>query len=168
MLAARPAEPEWFEALLRAAIHDPSPSANRMFVEPMLAAYGRRRVQRSLIERVEHGTSRQRAGAADAWYWARVLTAPDDHYTALPARPDYGPCPDLAIGWRHAALRAFVADADLGARRSILPSLPLAVAAYPAELHPMVDEAIRIARTSPDEYLRHRVDHQVNGCDSYG
>jgi hypothetical protein len=62
----------------------------------------------------------------------------------------------------------FVADGDLVARRNILPSLPLATTAYPHELHPLVHEAIRIARTSPDEYLRHRVDHQVSGCESEG
>lgn len=46
--------------------------------------------------------------------------------------------------------------------------LPLAADAHPAELHPLGGEAIRIARTSADEYLRHRVEHQVSGCESRG
>ncbi|GIG04977.1 hypothetical protein ACFQZ4_09565 [Catellatospora coxensis] len=164
----RPAEPEWFEALLRAAIHDPNPSSNRTFVKPMLAGYGLRRVQHALIERLAHGSSSERAGAASAWYWARGLGFGDDDYTVMPQRPDDDRCADLAVVWRHTALRVFVTDPDLDARRSILPMLPLAADAYPPELHPLVDEAIRIARTSSDEYLRHRVEHQVGGCGSHG
>jgi hypothetical protein len=168
VFSARLAGPEWFEALLRAAIHDPNPSFNRVFVEPMLAAYGRRRVQSALIERIEHGSCPERAGAARAWYWADVLSRPDSDYTAQPLRPDYGRCPDLSIRWRQTALRVFVTDDDPDVRRNILPSLPLATAAYPVELHPLVHEAIRVARTSSDEYLRHRVEHQVSGCESSG
>jgi hypothetical protein len=165
---ARPAEPEWFEALLRAAVHDPNPSANRTFVKPMLAAYGVRRVQHALIDRLAHGTSAERAGAAGAWYWARELGFGDDDYTVMPQQPDDDRCADLAVVWRHTALRVFLADPDLDARRRILPMLPLAADAYPAELRPLVDEAVRVARTSSDEYLRHRVEHQVGGCESRG
>lgn len=168
LFSTRLAEPGWFEALLRAAIHDPNPSGNRTFVEPMLAAYGRRRVQGALIERLQQGSSAQRAGAARAWYWADALSGPNGDYTAQPLRPDYAPCPDLGMSWRQTALRVFVTDGDLDVRRNVLPGLPLAAAAYPDELHPLVHEAIRIARTSPDEYLRHRVEHQVGGCGSGG
>ncbi len=164
VFSTRLAEPEWFEAMLQAAIHDPNPSGNRTFVEPMLAAYGRRRVQVALIERLERGSSRERAGAAAAWYWARGLDRPYSDYTAAPLTPDYDPCPDLDIRWRQSALLVFVADA----RRSILPSLPLALSAYPAELHSLVHEAIHIARDSSDDYLRHRVEHQVSGCEPRG
>jgi hypothetical protein len=40
-----PVREEWFEPLMRAAVHDPDPSFNRQLVEPALAAFGRRRVQ---------------------------------------------------------------------------------------------------------------------------
>jgi hypothetical protein len=46
-------------------------------------------------------------------------------------------------------------------RRCILPGLPLYPQAYPADMHDHVARAVRIARTSSDEYLRHRVAIQV-------
>ncbi|GIG87369.1 hypothetical protein [Plantactinospora endophytica] len=62
--------------------------------------------------------------------------------------------------WLDTALQVFVANDDLDVRRCILPGLSLRVERYPEELRPMVEEAVRIARTS-DDYLRHRVEHQV-------
>jgi hypothetical protein len=46
-------------------------------------------------------------------------------------------------------------------RRCIRPGLPLSIERYPADLHGLVAEAIRIARTHPDEYLRHRDEIQI-------
>ncbi|WIX88174.1 hypothetical protein [Amycolatopsis sp. DG1A-15b] len=43
----------------------------------------------------------------------------------------------------------------------MLPGLTLDPARYPAELHPLVAEAVHLARTHPDGYLRHRVELQV-------
>jgi hypothetical protein len=63
--------------------------------------------------------------------------------------------------WNEAALREFVGNEDLDVRRCILPGLPLWPSAYPVELHPLVEEAVAIARSHPDEYLRHRVEHQI-------
>jgi hypothetical protein len=34
-------------------------------------------------------------------------------------------------------------------------------AKHPAEFRELVAEAVRIARAHPDEYIRHRVEHQV-------
>ncbi|MEW2378503.1 hypothetical protein AB0883_20695 [Micromonospora sp. NPDC047812] len=55
----------------------------------------------------------------------------------------------------------FVTNEDLDVRRCILPGLDLGRQQYPEDLHETVAEAIRIARTHPDEYLRHRVEHQI-------
>ncbi|QKV72397.1 hypothetical protein [Amycolatopsis sp. Hca4] len=41
--------------------------------------------------------------------------------------------------------------------RALLPGLTLG----PAELHPLVAEAVHLARTSADDHLRHRVELQV-------
>ncbi|MET9253565.1 hypothetical protein [Streptomyces sp. NPDC003717] len=60
-----------------------------------------------------------------------------------------------------AALREFVANGCLDVRRSLLPQLPLRKSAYPPELHGLVDTAVATARSHPDAYLRHRVEHQV-------
>jgi len=134
----------FFAALVRAAIHDPDPSFNRQFVEPLLAAFGRRRVQEALLETLTTGTNAERAGAARAWYWATFETLDD-----------------VQDRWNRAALREFVANDDLDVRRCVLPELTLDPADHPAELHPLVAEAVRLARTHSDDYLRHRVELQV-------
>jgi hypothetical protein len=64
-----------------------------------------------------------------------------------------------AAGMREATLREFVANDDIHVRRSILPGLSLSAAHYPGELHGLVAS---IARSRPDEYIRHRVEIQVN------
>jgi hypothetical protein len=61
-----------------------------------------------------------------------------------------------------AALRRFVTDDDLDLRRCILPGLSLRRASYPPELQDLVTRALEIARTSDDEYLRHRVEIQAD------
>jgi hypothetical protein len=134
----------FFGALVRAAVHDPDPSLDRQFVEPLLAAFGTRRTQEALLEVLTTGTDPERAGAARAWY-----------------RASLEPLDDLQDRWNRAALREFVANDDLDVRRCVLPGLTLDPAHYPAELHPLVDEAVHLARTHSDDYLRHRVELQV-------
>jgi hypothetical protein len=156
---------EAFEVLLRAAVYDGSPSFNRWFVEAALNAFGRGRVRSRLIGYLRTGTDAERAGAARAWYWTAL---PLDHPRLRAAGPvEDRPEPDdasVGVGaWNRAALREFVDNEDLDVRRCILPGLPLWPAAYPAELHPLVEEAVAVARSHPDDYLRHRVEHQVRG-----
>lgn len=154
---------EWFEPLVRAAVYDPDPSFNRRLVEPALTAFGRRRVQLALLEYLRTGTNPECAGAARAWYWTQVPLT----YLAGSRRPTpesqaaYDAFVDLRREWRETALRVFVANEDLDVRRCILPGLDLRAQQYPEELHELVAEAIRIARIHPDEYLRHRVEHQI-------
>ncbi|WP_242546740.1 hypothetical protein [Amycolatopsis sp. MtRt-6] len=134
----------FFGALVHAAVHDPDPSLNRQFVEPLRAAFGARRTQEALLEILTTGTNPERAGAARAWYWATLE-----------------PLDDLQDRWNRAALREFVANDDLDVRRCVLPGLSLDPAGYPAELKPLVAEAVHLARTHSDDYLRHRVELQV-------
>ncbi|WP_345701681.1 hypothetical protein [Kitasatospora terrestris] len=156
---------EAFEVLLGAAVNDSNPSFNRWFVEAALNGFGRGRVRSRLIGYLRTGTDAERAGAARAWYWTAL---PLDHPQLRAAGPAGDrPEPDNgSVGvreWHEAALREFVDNEHLDVRRCILPGLPLRPSAYPAELHPLVDKAIAIARSHPDEYLRHRVEHQVRG-----
>ncbi|MFG3227680.1 hypothetical protein ACGF07_23250 [Kitasatospora sp. NPDC048194] len=154
-LAGRSELPEeYFEALIEAAVHDPNPSFNRRFVEPALIAFGQRRVRQALLERLRTGTDSERAGAARAWYWTALSVAGGRNATA-----DEGAA--VRDSWNAAALREFVANEDLDVRRCILPGLPLVPRAYPAELHPLVEVAVSIARSHPDEYLRHRAEIQT-------
>ncbi|WP_434445239.1 hypothetical protein [Lentzea sp. E54] len=158
---------EWFEPLPRAAVHEPDPSFSRQLVGPAMAAFGRRRVMLALLGFLESSEPADVAGAAKAWY----------HTGFRAYAPGYtGPAPDreaerttfreLHGRYRVVALRRFVADEDLDVRRRILPGLPLDQASYPAELHDLVAEAVRIARTS-DDYLRHRVEIQVRQKDQH-
>jgi hypothetical protein len=148
---------EFFAPLLDAAVHDPAPSFNRQFVEPLLRGFGRRRVQLALLDRLRTGTDRERAGAARAWYW-----------TGLPSRRPGGETEsertaDVVAAWHEAVLREFVADDHLDVRRCIRPGLPHRPAAYPPHLHALVDTAVEIARAHRDDYVRHRVEVQVHG-----
>jgi len=139
---------QFFDALVRAAVYDPDPSFNRQFVEPLQAAFGSRRMQEAFLEFLTTGTNQERAGAARAWYWAGR------------ERVD-----DLQARWNRAALREFVANEDIDVRRCVLPQLTLHPSQYPDELHPLVAEAVHIARTHRDDYLRHRVELQVDDPD---
>ncbi|GHF72331.1 hypothetical protein GCM10018790_57740 [Kitasatospora xanthocidica] len=146
---------EYFEALVEAAVHDPNPSFNRRFVEPALLAFGQRPVRLALLGYLRTGANPERAGAARAWYWTALTVG--DGRNGAPA--DEGA--SVRNAWYETALREFVANADLDVRRCILPGLPLVPRAYPAELHGLVEAAVGIARSHPDEYIRHRAEIQV-------
>ncbi|WP_063813065.1 hypothetical protein [Herbidospora daliensis] len=144
--------PEAFDALMKAAVHDPDPSFNRGFVEPALNAFGRRRVRTALLAYLMTGADQEKAGAASAWYWSglRLRSGGSAEDTA-----------DLVAMWHEAALREFVGNEHLDVRRNLVSGLPLNPEAAPPELRPLVEEVVRIARAHPDEYIRHRVEIQV-------
>ncbi|MFJ9843097.1 hypothetical protein ACIRYZ_22000 [Kitasatospora sp. NPDC101155] len=154
-LAGRSELPEeYFEVLMEAAVYDPNPSFNRRFVEPALIAFGQRRVRLALLGYLQTGTDPERAGAARAWYWTALSVGGGRNATA-----DEGAT--VRDSWNEAALREFVANEDIDVRRCILPGLPLVPRAYPMELHALVEAAVAIARSHPDEYIRHRVEVQT-------
>ncbi len=154
---------EWFEALLRAAVHDPNPSFNRQLIEPALDSPGRRRVQLALLEYLKTGSDAERAGAARAWYWAQVarVSRAGSSEPAQEGSEEYEANADLRREWRDSALQVFLTNENLDVRRNVIALLDLRVEGYPQEQRAAVEQAIRIARTHPDEYLRHRVEHQV-------
>jgi hypothetical protein len=164
VLAKTAAAPdEWFEPVMAAAVHEPDPSFVRDLVWPAVVAFGPRRVQVALIAHLGTGTAADIAGAARAWYCAQVPLSylPGSSTPTPESVAEYEAVSDLREQYRHTALRRFVAEDDLDVRRCILPGLALDLESYPAEMHDLVAEAIRIARTSDDEYLRHRVELQV-------
>ncbi|MFI6701013.1 hypothetical protein ACIBJC_18930 [Streptomyces sp. NPDC050509] len=154
---------ECFDALMKAAVHDPNPSFNRQFVEPALFAFGHRRVQLALLHHLRTGTDPERAGAARAWYWSALPPRKDMESGIPDGKSEAGieDVADIATAWREAALREFVGNEHLDVRRCILPGLPLYPAAYPPDLRPLVDSAVAIARSHSDAYMRHRVEHQI-------
>jgi hypothetical protein len=158
-----------FGVLMKAAVHDPDPSFNRQFVEPALNAFGYRRVRSALLDYLRTGTDQERAGAARAWYWSALplrlpkVRAEDSEDSDVGSRAEADDRSAVVGEWYEAALREFVSNEHLGVRRCILPGLPLRKSAYPPELHDLVEAAVTIARSHPDEYIRHRVEHQVRG-----
>nr|WP_107120427.1 hypothetical protein [Streptomyces antibioticus] len=153
-----------FEQLVRAGVYDPNPSFNRQFIEPAVRLYGRRRVKAALIDVLRTGSDVERAGAARAWYWTgvsvRYLDA-ENRVMTPESRAEVDSVADLGAEWQEAALREFIATEDLDVRRCILPGLVLNARRQPAELHGLVAEAVHIARSHPDAYLRQRVEIQA-------
>lgn len=156
-----------FDALVRAIVLDPNPSFNRQLIQPALTAVGHRRVQKALLETLAHGTNAEKAGSTRAWYWTPVRPRFErlEHLKArIPTEEsarEHEALADLRARWREATLREFVANDDLDVRRSILPGLSLKPADYPDDLKDLVATAVHLARTHPDEYIRHRVEHQI-------
>jgi hypothetical protein len=154
--------------MIEAAIYEVNPSANRDFVEPCIASYGHRAVNEALLAYVERGSDFEKAGAVNALYWAQVglrfssVTQPFTLDNATPeSRAAYRALHDVWQRERCLFLREFVTNANVHVRRSIIPGLNLDEAAYPDDLKPLVAQAIEIARSHPDDYIRHRVEVQL-------
>lgn len=151
-----------FDVLVAAAVQDSNPSFNRGFVEPALNAFGRRRLRAALLDVLSIGPDPERAGAARAWYWSALpLRIPNVMAEGLISVPEPDDPSVLGREWNELALREFVRNGHLDVRRSILPLLRLRHSSYPPELCELVDAAVAIARSHPDEYLRHRVEIQI-------
>lgn len=134
-----------FDDMIRAGVYEEDPSFNRDFIEPCLLSYGRERVCDALLIYLQSGTDVEKAGAASALYWTRYRTAPVKIQKQI--------CNQF--------LWAFVNNPDLQVRRTIIPQLVLTPWAYPRHLRPLVKQAITIARSHADEYIRHRVEVQL-------
>jgi hypothetical protein len=136
---------DFFMPLVRAAVYEEDPSYNRDFVDPCIRIFGVRRVSEALLNFVATGTNFEKAGAINALYWA--LGSPDNAEEIE----------DIYIRRRCMYLQEFVSNRNLSVRRSIISKLVLDPQLYPENLAPLIEEAIRIARSHPDSYIRHRV-----------
>jgi hypothetical protein len=142
-----------FEPLMRAAVYERDASYNRWYIEPCLRSFGPCRVVQRLTGYLQTGTNREKAGANNALYWALGLS---DDYKGMGA---------TVTDWQRLQLRTqrlqeFAQNEDVEVRRSLIASLTggsLDPAAYPGGLQALVREVIRIARSHPDAYIRHRV-----------
>lgn len=138
--------------MVRGAVLEKNPSANRYLIEPVVRSYGALEILSALEAYVVHGTNAEKAGAASALYWVR--SADNDEATR-----------EARQAVILAMLREFIATEDLNFQRRSLPSLALEKGSYRDEWGELVRQVIRIARASTDEYLRHRVEVQM-GVDS--
>lgn len=134
--------------MLRAAVLERNPSANRVFIEPCVKCLGARRVLEVLLRYLETGTDAEKAGAASALYWAGHTPRNEE-------------LAELGERVRCQMLREFVHNPSLEVRQRILPMLRLDPEAYPKELRPLIPVAVQIARAHADNYIRHRVEIQL-------
>jgi len=95
--------------------------------------------------------------SARAWYWTwrGVKTSTPE------GAAEYQALSDLRERVRYTALRRFLTDDDLDMRRCILPGLTLNPQMCPSQMRDQVAQAVQLARTSTDDYLRHRVEIQI-------
>lgn len=157
-----------FNPFLDAAIRETNPSTNRQFVQPCVDSFGHRRVNEYLLDVVEGNCDESIAGAVAVLYWANMQIAFSGKvraYTLEHAtsefRTAYEALNDVWERKRSSYLRIFVSNQDLNVRRQIIPSLKLDENAYPDALKPLVNQAIAIARSHNDDYIRHRVEVQL-------
>lgn len=152
------AQPEWFEPLMRAMVYDFDLSFVRDLVEPAMEAYGRREVKKALIEYLATGTTPERTGAGQAWYFTQLqITFRDDSDTptteSVAIARSYE---DVDWEWSATALRVFVEDEDVYLRRCVLPWVPRNPAKCPEDVGDLIAQANDIVRTHSDDYIRRR------------
>lgn len=161
-----PLPEQLFAPFVRAGVYETCPSSNRTFIEIALLSFGPRRVNEALLDYLENGTDFEKAGAANALYWADK-----------DKKPRNNPHSDIAAEWedlsdlwqrRHnLRLQEFVRNENVDVRRSLIPSLKLNEAHYPLELRFLVSQAIRIAQAHPDTYIRSRLKVQLGESSLY-
>jgi hypothetical protein len=132
-------------SMLLAGVLTKNLSFNRWFIEPCVRSFGSRRVLEELLRYFDSGTNVEKAGAASAFYW-------------VGGNPRNEELDDVILSIRCRMLREFVDNADLQVRRRIIPMLTLKSKDYPEEYRSLVPIAVDIARSHPDEYIRHRVE----------
>ena len=148
----------YFTSLVRLAVYEPDPSSNRWFIAPALWAFGYRRVQEALLEYLEEGTNREKAGAARACYWAwghDIFDDPKDFQRI------WDELADVRLRRNILLLKTFVECEDLAVQRSIIPLLSFSPSSYPPEWQQLIPQAIHLARTHPDDYIRDRIEIQI-------
>jgi hypothetical protein len=148
-----------FAPMIRAAVYEVNPSFNRQFIEPCIWAFGPRLVNEALLDYLASGTDFEKAGAANALYWASspligMRDVPDlcEEYEGLD---------DIRLRKRVLLLNEFVKNGNVDVRRSIIAQLSFERELYPPDCWPLLPQAVKVARDHPDEYIRHRVEVQL-------
>lgn len=134
--------------MLTMGIEEQDPSANRFFIEPAVKAMGARRVLKRLTELLRDGSEREKVGAASAAYWVRG----DSNDPA---------CREAWARFSDEMLRQFVASESPYVRQRIIPMLSMQKEDYSPGVAELIPAAIRIARSHPDSYIRHRIEIQL-------
>lgn len=164
------------DQIMHAIAHDHCPSGDRQLIEPLVAVLGPQQVVERILDYLETGSETERIGAAMAWYWA----APTLQYSTLDdlrSDPDGSASGAVKVAlipgtttpaeqnakvhalvrefrprFRIACLRAFLASEDPNDCRYFSNRFSLTLDDYPAELHPEVEAARKIAEQHPERY----------------
>lgn len=144
----QPVPKRLLKAFLHAGVVERNPSINRFFIEPCIRSWGGREVNQRLLSYLQSGSNVEKSGAASAFYWAK----------GNPRNEDLSQVHNMI---RSQLLQEFVTNEDVTVRQRIVPLLSLDELAYPPEDRALVARAIAIARTHPDEYVRHRIEVQL-------
>jgi hypothetical protein len=152
-----------YEPMLRAAVHERDPSKNLAFVSPCNETFGRKRVNETLLEWFENGSDPDKAGAVQALYHVGLLSMPASAWRRPGADEMFKLIGDLWMRQRCLLLREFVNNPSVLVRQRIIPHLELRDAAsYPEESRPLVPQAIQIAKSHDDVYIRHRLEIKMS------
>lgn len=171
---------EFFNPLMRAGIAEINPDFNRAFIEPCVVHFGPRRVNEYLLDVLETGPPFEQAGAVNAMYWAQIplvfnmkgikmsLVGMGDsdsefsiEHATEESRTKYTELLDIWQQKHLLFLEHFVKSKSVEVQQSIIPSLNLNAENYPESHKPLVKEAIQIAQSHPDDYIRHRLGVQL-------
>ena len=152
-----------YEPMLRAAVHERDPSKNRAFINPCIETFGRKRMNETLLDWFENGSDPDKAGAVQALYHVGLLSTPASAWRRPGADEMFKVIGDLWMRQRVLLLREFVSNPSVLVRQRIIPHLELRDASsYPEEFRPLVPQAIQIAKSHDDGYIRHRLEIQMS------
>lgn len=162
---------KFFDPLMRAAIYEVNPSTNKLFVLPCIKNFGTRRVNEYLLNVLETGTPFEQAGAVNAMYWAQItltfklnkgiLSEFSFENATNDSQRKYFALEDIWEKKRIIFLETFVKSKSVDVQRSIIASLNFNIEQYPESLKPLIKEAIKIAISHPDDYIRHRAENKL-------
>ena len=148
-----------FTPMIEAGVAQADPRDHIYFIEPLMRSFGPRRVNLSLLYILEDGSDAEKSGAVQCLYCSLRLVG----HRGIANDAIY----DIQERCRRVMLRTFVSNENVHLRRCILTQLNFDEERYPEELRPLLPEAIRIARTHPDTYIRHRIRVQLGEISEY-
>ena len=148
-----------FTPMIETGVAQTNPHDHIYFIEPVMRCFGPRRVNLTLLYILEDGSDAQKAGAAQCLYCSLRLVG----HRGIANDAIY----DIQEQCRRVMLRTFVSNENVHLRRCILTQLNFDEERYPEELRPLLPEAIRIARTHPDAYIRHQIRVQLGETTAY-
>ncbi len=133
--------------LVQAAMAEPDPSLNRVFVMPSSGHVTWADAVALLLEFAEAGGQVERAGVGRTAYWLRIHLADQSH--------------DATVALNSWMLREFLRTEDIITQRCLLAGLHFEEELLDAESRSLRDSAIQKARQSGDGYVRHRIAVQL-------